>query len=116
MPKRAHYLFVCTNRRPEGHPKGSCATSGAEAVHAAIKDALAKRGLAKSVARACTSSCLDVCHRGVAIAIEPDGVFYGGVTLADVDEIVASLEAGTIVDRLVVADDDYDDRRKPAAT
>lgn len=110
MPKRSHYLFVCTNRRPEGHPKGSCATSGSEAVHAALKDALAKRGIAKNIARACSSSCLDVCHRGVVIAVEPDGYFYGGVTLEDVPAIVDALEKGERVERLVIASDDFDER------
>jgi (2Fe-2S) ferredoxin len=111
MGKRAHYLFVCNNRRAEGHPKGSCAASGSEAIHAALKDAIAKRGMHKTIARPCTSSCLDLCHRGVAIAIEPDGFFYGGVTLADVPEIVDALERGQRVERLVIADTDFDDRR-----
>ena len=32
MPHRKRYLFVCTNRREEGNPKGSCAQKGAEPV------------------------------------------------------------------------------------
>ncbi len=115
MPKRAHYLFVCVNRRPDGNPKGSCATSGSEAVHAALKEELGKRGLVKKLARACTSSCIDVCHRGPVIAVEPDGYFYGNVTLADVPEIIEALEKGTRVERLVVRDDDYDPPPVPRA-
>jgi len=60
MPFREHYLFVCTNRRPDGHPKGSCAQKGSEEILAKLKDVLARRGAAKPVVRACRSGCLDM--------------------------------------------------------
>jgi (2Fe-2S) ferredoxin len=112
MPKRAHYLFVCTNRRPEGHPKGSCATSGSEAVHSALKEAISSRGLARTGIRACTSSCLDVCHMAPTIAVEPEGWFYGHVKVEDVNEIVESLAQGKPVERLLVKDDQFDEPPK----
>ncbi|HEU4536636.1 MAG TPA: (2Fe-2S) ferredoxin domain-containing protein, partial [Polyangiaceae bacterium] len=84
MALRKRYLFVCINRRPEGNPKGSCAARGSERVHGALKKALGEADLAKVEARACTSSCLDVCSQGVTILVEPDHVFLGGVTEADV--------------------------------
>src|SRR6185295_8706496 len=101
MAKRERYLFVCVNRRPDGVPKGSCAARGAVEIHAALKDALKDTGLAKVEARACTASCLDVCWAGPAVAIEPDGFFYGRVTLADVPAIVSGLRDGVRVERLV---------------
>ncbi|MBI2390674.1 MAG: (2Fe-2S) ferredoxin domain-containing protein [Deltaproteobacteria bacterium] len=112
MPRRQRYLFVCTNRRPEGHPKGSCATSGSEQVHAALKEQLADRGMARTAVRACTSSCLDVCHLGPVVAVEPDGYFYGRVRVEDVPEIVDALERGERVGRLVIPDDQYDEPPK----
>jgi (2Fe-2S) ferredoxin len=112
MPKRERYVFVCINRRPDGHPKGSCATSGSEAVHAALKEELGKRGLARTGVRACTSSCLDVCHLGPTIAVEPDHYMMGPVTIADIPEIVDALQNGTRVERLVVPDDQYDEPKK----
>jgi len=112
MPKRERYVFVCINRRPEGHPKGSCATSGSEEIHAALKEELGKRGLARLNVRACTASCLDVCHLGPTIAVEPDHYMLGRVTLADIPEIVDSFQNGTRVDRLVVPDDQYDEPKK----
>lgn len=108
MAKRAHYLFVCVNRRPDGNPKGSCAQKGSEQIHAALKEEIAKRGMHKTIARACTSSCLDLCHVGASIAVEPDGFFYGHVTLADVPQIVDALQNGGRVERLVVKDDEFD--------
>lgn len=108
MPQRKRYLFVCTNRRDPGMPKGSCATRGAEAIHAQLKAGLNGRGLAKVEARACTASCLDVCWAGPVIAVEPDGYFYGRVTAADVPEIVEALANGTRVERLVLPPADFD--------
>lgn len=108
MPQRKRYLFVCVNRRPDGAPKGSCAQRGAEAVHAALKAEINKRGLARTEVRPCTASCLDVCWAGPAIAVEPDGYFYGRVTPEDVPAIVDALAAGQRVERLVLPPEDFD--------
>src|SRR6185503_10764153 len=94
VPQRKRYVFVCVNRRPDGTPKGSCAARGAVEIHAALKAELQARGLAKTEVRACTSSCLDVCWAGPTIAVEPDGYFYGRVTMADVPALVESLATG----------------------
>jgi (2Fe-2S) ferredoxin len=102
MPTRQRYVFVCINRRPEGHPKGSCAEKGSEEVVAKLKDALVKRGSAKEIVRACSSSCLDLCEMGVSVVQEPEHVAYGNVTLADVDAIADAASRGDVVERLVV--------------
>jgi (2Fe-2S) ferredoxin len=102
MPFRSRYLFVCTNRRPDGHPKGSCAEKGSEEIVVRLKEALAKRGIAKDIVRACSSSCLDLCEVGITILQEPEHVAYGRVTLADVDAIADAAGSGQVVARLVV--------------
>lgn len=101
MPHRERYLFVCTNRREPGHPKGSCAERGSEELVKKLKAALLARQAAGRV-RACSSSCLDLCEIGAAIVQEPDHVAYGNVTAADVEEIADAVVGGTVVDRLVV--------------
>ena len=108
MPRRKRYLFVCVNERPHGTPKGSCATRGAVALHAALKQEIAARKLATTEVRACTSSCHDLCWAGPSIAISPDDIFYGRVTLADVPEIVDALAQGRVVERLVLPERDFD--------
>ena len=112
MAQRRRYLFVCTNRRPDGAPKGSCAVRGAVELHAALKDQLKARGLAELEVRACTSSCLDTCWVGPTIAVEPDHYFYGRVTAADLPEIVDALANDTRVERLVLAPDDFIEPRE----
>lgn len=103
MPHRERYLFVCTNRRPDDNPKGSCAQKGSEEVLAKLKQALVARGLVKQF-RACSAGCLDMCESGISIVQEPDHVAYGHVTLADVDAIVDAMAKGEVVERLVVHD------------
>jgi (2Fe-2S) ferredoxin len=109
VPQRKNYLFVCTNQRPDGTPKGSCAARGAMQIQAALKAGLAERGLAKLDARACASSCTDVCWAGPIIAVEPAGYFYGRVTLADVPAILDGLVTGVRVERLVLPPQDFDE-------
>lgn len=90
MPKRERYLFVCTNRRPDGNPKGSCAQSGSEELLVALKSALVAKKL-HTVARPCGSACLDVCWEAPVIAVMPDNVFLGKVSKDDIPAIVEVL-------------------------
>lgn len=101
MPHRDRYVFICTNRREDGNPKGSCAQKGSEALVKEMKAELLRLGGAMSV-RACASGCLDLCEVGAAIVVEPDHVVYGAVTLADVPEIALAATEGRVLGRLVV--------------
>lgn len=108
MPKRERYLFVCMNEREADNPKGSCMASGAKAIHDQLKVGLVKRGLRKRL-RVCESSCLDLCWVGATVAVMPDNVFYGKVTVADVPDILDALEKGTLVERLIVPNEQFDE-------
>ncbi len=96
MPTRERYAWICTNRRPDGHPKGSCAERGSEALHGELKKAVAVAGLAGRV-RVMTTSCMDLCEHAASVAVMPDGVILGGVTSDDVPAITEGLaEAGGV--------------------
>ncbi len=112
MARRKRYLFVCTNQRPPGAPKGSCGERGASMLYPKLKALLQARGLADVDVRACASSCLDLCWRGPVIAVEPDDYFYGGVQESDLVEIVDALCRGERLERLVIGRDEFTD---PAA-
>lgn len=101
MPHRDRYLFVCTNRRPDDNPKGSCAQKGSEELAKKLKAALLARGASARV-RACTSGCLDLCEIGATVLQEPEHVAYGNVTVDDVDAIAEAADKGTVLERLVV--------------
>ena len=61
--------------------------TGSEALQKAFKKALAERGINRRI-RANKSGCLDQCEKGPTVVVYPDDVWYGGVTEADVNEIV----------------------------
>jgi (2Fe-2S) ferredoxin len=95
MPARERYLLVCTNRRPDDHPKGSCGGRGSEELVKALKAELLKAKLADRF-RACGSTCLDACELAAAVLVEPDHVLLEGVTPDDAQAIVASLATGDL--------------------
>ena len=98
------HIFICVNQREPENPRGSCAPDGSERLQKAFKKALADRGVSRSV-RANKSGCLDQCEHGPTVVVYPDTVWYGGVTEADVDEIVDShIVRGVPVERLRLAD------------
>ena len=104
MPGFEKHVFVCTNVRPAGNPRGCCSGKGGEAIRDALKNAVARLGL-KGKVRINGAGCLDQCEHGPTIVVYPEGVWYGFVTLADVDEIVEShLINGRPVERLRLAD------------
>lgn len=89
MSRFERHIFICTNVRPADNPKGCCASKGAEAIAAKFKEELHRRGL-KGRVRANKAGCLDQCELGPSIVVYPEGVWYGGVTLDDVNEIIES--------------------------
>ncbi len=110
MPPFARHVFVCENRRPAGHPKGCCAEKGSLELRQALKAAIGEAGLAGEV-RANSAGCLDACEYGASIVVYPEAVWYGGVTLADVPEIVQShLVEGQPVERLRIRFEKADEK------
>ncbi|MFY9268202.1 MAG: (2Fe-2S) ferredoxin domain-containing protein [Candidatus Manganitrophaceae bacterium] len=102
MPKYQQHLFICTNRRPDGDPKGCCATKGGEEIRAFFKEEVARRGL-KGRVRANQAGCLDTCAFGPSVVIYPEGVWYQVKTREDALEVIERhLLQGEIVDRLLM--------------
>ena len=104
MPHFDRHVFVCVNERAADHPRGCCKAKGGNEVRDALKKELTARGLGKAI-RANNADCLDQCEHGVTIVVYPEQVWYGGVTVDDVKEIVdRHLIGGEPVARLVLAD------------
>jgi (2Fe-2S) ferredoxin len=109
MPHLERHVFICTNRRDPGNPKGCCAEKGSEAIRSEFKRLVAEKGLRGRV-RANAAGCLDQCARGPSVVVYPEQVWYTVPTVADVREIVEQhLIGGRPVERLRM----HDPKEKP---
>ncbi len=86
-PYFTFHIFVCTNRRPDGHPRGSCAAKGSENLRDYMKAAAKRLGL-RGV-RVNTAGCLDRCELGPCIVVYPQGIWYRVETINDVDQVLS---------------------------
>jgi (2Fe-2S) ferredoxin len=105
MAKFERHIFVCTNQREPGHPRGCCDPEGQAQLQLVFKQKLAQRGL-KGKVRANKAGCLDQCEHGPNVVVYPEQVWYGRVTVADVEEIIDQhIIGGKPVERLVMPDE-----------
>ena len=96
------HVFICTNERDSGNPRGCCQTKGASEVLEKFKTTLIARRL-KGQIRAQKAGCLDTCEYGASVVVYPDNVWYGKVTVQDVDQIIDEhLINGQPVERLLI--------------
>jgi (2Fe-2S) ferredoxin len=104
VPKPERQVLICVNARPPGHPKGSCTQRGSEPLYDALRDLVRERGLQDRV-MVNRTYCLKHCSRGPVVAVQPDNVWYAGVTPEDIPEILSChLEQGRPVERLLMPD------------
>ena len=98
-PYFTFHVFCCTNERPDGHPRGSCARKGSERLRNYMKARAKELGIVGT--RINAAGCLDRCELGATLVVYPDGVWYTYANEADLDEILIShLQGGRIVERL----------------
>lgn len=104
MPRFEKHIFICENKRPEDDPRGCCFNKGSAEVRELLKKRLKELGLNSKV-RANVSGCLDACEFGVSVVVYPEQVWYGGVTINDVEEIIQShIINNKPVERLIIKD------------
>lgn len=104
MKRFEKHVFICENKREEGHPRGCCSSKSSLELKKIFKEQLKTKGL-NHLIRANSSGCLDACEFGPAIVIYPEQTWYGNVSLADVDEIIEShLIKNVQVERLKIKD------------
>jgi len=103
MPPLTRHVFVCENLRDPADPRGCCAAKGAADVRSRLRVLTNDAGL-KGRVRINTAGCLDQCAHGVTIVVYPEAIWYGAVTVGDVDEIFRShVLGGQPVERLRLA-------------
>lgn len=103
MPKPEKHVFVCTQARPPGHPRPSCAQKGCSEVFDQFLFQLQQRNLFNKV-QVTATGCMGPCTEGPSVLVYPEGVMYGGLSKDDVTTIFDEhLVGGEPVQRLVVA-------------
>jgi len=94
MGQYRRHVFICTT--------GDCCPlqGETEAYVAHLRKRLAERGLAKEI-RVNKSGCFSQCGHGPMVVVYPEDVWYGGVRMEDLDEILLEhLVNGRPVERL----------------
>jgi (2Fe-2S) ferredoxin len=101
------HVFVCTNVREKGHPRGCCADKGSAKLRDYMKGKCKELGVAGRKVRINNAGCLDRCELGPNLVIYPEGVWYTYKTEADLDEIIrVHLIEGGRVERLILQPQD----------
>jgi (2Fe-2S) ferredoxin len=101
------HIFVCENKRPDGHPRGCCADKNSAQIRNEFKKRIKELGLITSV-RANAAGCLDACEYGVTVVVYPEQIWYGDVNINEVEEIIQEhVVRNNPVDRLKIKDEKY---------
>ena len=104
-----HHIFMCTNVRPEGHPRGCCtaraaSAGGVEKLRGYMREKAKTLGIENI--RCNAAGCLDRCELGPNMVIYPEGVWYRYESTEDLDEILQThLIEGGRVERLMLQPD-----------
>lgn len=86
-------ILVCLNERSSDDKKPSCAPRGSLKVYHRFKDRVKEMGLKREV-MVVRTGCLKHCSQGITVAVWPYNLWYRGVTVGDVDEILAKTVEG----------------------
>lgn len=107
MKRFTKHIFICENKRPDGHPRGCCSSKGSTEIRELFKHKLKELGLNAEI-RANGAGCLDACEFGVSVVVYPEQIWYGSVTKNDVEEIIQSHIINNIpVERLKISHPRY---------
>ncbi len=107
MKRFEKHIFICENRRPDDHPRGSCAEKNSPMIKDLFKKRIKELGLGTKV-RANTSGCLDACEHGVTVVVYPEQIWYGNVLMEDVEEIIQQhILNNTPVERLQIKHENF---------
>ena len=102
MAEYERHVFVCTNERGPGHPRGCCSAKNSVSIREALKARCKLAGLGARV-RINKSGCLDQCEHGPTIVVYPEAIWYGFVKMEDIEEIVQThLIGGVPVERATI--------------
>jgi len=102
MVSPKHHLFICTSCRINGTQKGYCFQQDSVKTLQTFLEEIDERDLSGDVMLNNTG-CFGICDKGPIVVVYPEGVWYGKVTVDDVERIMDEhIEGGKVVEDLVI--------------
>lgn len=86
------HIFVCENKREEGHPRGCCMEKGSKEIRSYLKTRAKELKLPKT--RVNSAGCLDRCELGPVLVVYPKGEWYHCPSVEAAEEILQHIAAG----------------------
>ena len=109
--KYKKHIFICTNDRGAGHPRKSCGNCGGLDIRKEFVRLINESDL-KGKVRANKSGCLDVCEKGPAIVIYPQGHWYLEIKKSNISRIFKESVIGSKpVPELIANQDELNDSK-----
>jgi len=104
------HIFICNNQRDASSNKSCCGEIGNQ-IRVEFSKLIHEYGIKDNV-RANKCGCLDGCELGPIVVIYPDNIWYGNVSLEDVNEIFSSsILKNKIVKRLQINSNQWKNRK-----
>ena len=102
MEPFSYHVFVCDQQKPEGVP--CCTARGSGSVLETLRKEIARQGLT-DVVQVTVCGSLGLCEHGPNLVVYPEGIWYSGISVDDVAEIVRShFGEGAPIERLARID------------
>lgn len=104
MPKPKYHVFICTGNKIGNENKGYCFSKGGEDIFKKFNEVVTEQKLEKDVlVTSCGCFRCRISKKGPNMVIYPQGIWYSGVKVDDVVDIIEMhIKGGKIVDRLLL--------------
>lgn len=99
MKTPKQYILVCNSLKPKCIGVGSCGEKDSLALIEALKKESKLQGCDANV-EILLSACLHHCADGTTLKLIPKNIVYGNIQATDVQELIASVMEGRIMNRL----------------
>lgn len=86
MVQPKYHVFICTSCRINGQQKGYCFQKGAVGLVEKFMEEIEDRDMSGEVVINNTG-CFGICEKGPIVVVYPEAVWYGNVTVDDVERI-----------------------------
>lgn len=97
VPK--YHIFVCTSCRTTGVQKGYCHQKDSVKIIEKFMEEIEDRDLSGDC-MITNTGCFGICNRGPIAVVYPQGIWYGGLTVDAVEEIMDQhIEGGGIAQK-----------------